>query len=83
MTLSSTDHAVTGLSSGLRRRGEPQPLAGAPLRTSGSGVMETSLDFTIVMTVSATRVPDLYERVLADSRFAVFTPLAVPVTVSV
>jgi hypothetical protein len=45
--------------------------------------METSLDFTLVMTVSAGRTPDLYERVLADSRFAVLTPLAVPVTVRV
>ena len=43
--------------------------------------METSLDFTLVMSVSAARAPDLYERVLADNRFAVLTPLAVPVTV--
>lgn len=43
--------------------------------------VETSLDFTLVMTVSAARAPDLYERVRADNRFAVLTPLAVPVTV--
>ena len=43
--------------------------------------METSLDFTLVMTVSAARARDLYERVIADSRFAVLTPLAVPITV--
>jgi hypothetical protein len=42
---------------------------------------ETSLDFTLVMTVSAARAPGLYERVLADNRFAVLTPLAVQVTV--
>lgn len=39
----------------------------------------TALDFTLVMTVKASKVPDLYERVLADARFAVLTPLTVPV----
>jgi hypothetical protein len=38
-----------------------------------------SLDFTLVMTVSARKVPDLYERVRADARFAVLTPLTVSV----
>jgi hypothetical protein len=37
------------------------------------------LDFTLIMTVEAKRVPDLYEQVRAEARFAVLTPLTIPV----
>ena len=74
----------------LRGRAEPLNLALAGdlvtcyERAEGQLVpskMGTSLDYTLVMTVSAARAPDLYERVIADGRFAVLTPLAVPITV--
>ena len=41
----------------------------------------TALEFALVMTVSARKLPDLYERVVSEARFAVLTPLAVPVPV--
>lgn len=31
------------------------------------------------MTLDAKKVPDLYEQVRADARFAILTPLAVPI----
>ncbi len=37
------------------------------------------LDFTLIMTIEAKNVPDLYDRVRADARFAVLTPLAAPI----
>jgi hypothetical protein len=41
--------------------------------------VDTSLDFTLVMTVESPKAMDLYERVQADTRFKVLTPLVVPV----
>ena len=41
------------------------------------------LDFAALMTVTAPRVPDIYERVLAQAEFKVLTPLDVPVSVPV
>ncbi|HKP89474.1 MAG TPA: S8 family peptidase [Thermoleophilaceae bacterium] len=42
---------------------------------------QRELDFTLVMTVRSRRTADIYERVLADSRFHVLTPLAPVVAV--
>jgi len=41
------------------------------------------LRFVLVMTVTARSAADLYERVLADSRFSVLAPLQAPVAVQV
>lgn len=42
----------------------------------------TSLNFVLVMTVESKSVPDLYEQVRTDARFAVLTPLTIPVLAS-
>jgi hypothetical protein len=39
----------------------------------------TELDFTLVMTIEAKTAADLYEQVRSDARFAVLTPLAIPI----
>ena len=43
----------------------------------------TDLDFTLLMTVEASKSTDLYEQVRADARFSVLAPLAVPLRVRV
>jgi Subtilase family len=43
----------------------------------------TDLDFTLLMTVEASKSTDLYEQVRADGRFSVLTPLTAPVRVRV
>lgn len=42
----------------------------------------TSLDFTLVMTIESKKTLDLYEQVRADARFAILTPLVVPIHAS-
>jgi Subtilase family len=42
-------------------------------------ITAAELDFTLVMTIEAKKVPDLYEQVRADARFAVLAPLTIPV----
>jgi hypothetical protein len=42
--------------------------------------VDTSLDFTLVMTIETPRAADLYEQVRADARFKVLVPLVVAVT---
>ena len=41
--------------------------------------VETSLNFTLIMSVWSPKTLDLYERVRADTRFDVLTPLVVPI----
>jgi hypothetical protein len=50
------------------------------LTPTGEG---TDLDFTLLMTVEASKSTDLYEQVRADSRFSILAPLTVPVRVRV
>lgn len=51
-------------------------------RAEGQLIPKTTgadLDFTLIMTIKAKTVPDLYEQVRADARFVILNPLTIPV----
>lgn len=54
--------------------------ADGELTPTGEG---TDLDFTLLMTVEASKTTDLYEQVRADARFSILVPLTAPVRVRV